>query len=93
MQEKKYIDARTAEQLVLERFEEETDPLSQLTQRQYEILMQIIDGKTPDEISKSLFLSPKTVRNNKAQIMARLGVSNTFELARFALRSGLVKGK
>lgn len=64
--------------------------LSQLTEREKEILILIADGNTNPEIAKLLFISPRTVDTHRKNLLKKLEVKNTAGLVRFALKSGLV---
>lgn len=67
-----------------------TDPLSNLTPRQREVLAMIAEGHTTNDIARQLQLSVKTVESHRAQLMERLGIRNIAGLVRFAIRAGLV---
>lgn len=47
--------------------------LSALTPREYEIANLLVQGMNPDEIGATLFISPKTVRVHRTNIMHKLG--------------------
>lgn len=64
--------------------------LSQLTDREKEVLSLIADGNTNPEIAKLLFISPRTVDTHRKNLLKKLEVKNTAGLVRFALKSGLV---
>jgi two-component system response regulator NreC len=66
------------------------DPLERLTNREREVLLLIIEGKTNSQVSEALGVSPKTVDNHRTRLMEKLGVHNTAELVRFAARHGLL---
>ncbi len=66
------------------------DPLERLTNREREVLLLIIEGKTNSQVSETLGVSPKTVDNHRTRLMEKLGVHNTAELVRFASRHGLL---
>ncbi len=51
----------------------ERSSLSALTPREYEIANLLVQGMNPDEIGKALFISPKTVRVHRTNIMHKLG--------------------
>lgn len=55
-------------------------PLSILTTREYEIANLLVQGMNPDEIGTSLFISPKTVRVHRTNIMHKLGCNRVNEL-------------
>ncbi|PYS02699.1 MAG: hypothetical protein DMG15_11155 [Acidobacteria bacterium] len=50
----------------------------------------LAEGKTVSEIANTLFVSPKTVHTHRQHIMEKLGLRNTTDLIRFALRQGLI---
>lgn len=64
--------------------------LSVLTPRELEILCLIGQGMATAEIAKHLHRSEKTVEWHRVSLGNKLGVSNRVELARIAIRSGLV---
>ncbi|RLA01810.1 MAG: DNA-binding response regulator, partial [Gammaproteobacteria bacterium] len=49
------------------------------------------EGKTVNDIAGILNLSPKTVGTHHTNIKQKLDVSNSAELARLAIRSGLLE--
>ncbi|MGK2883548.1 MAG: response regulator transcription factor [Rhodococcus sp. (in: high G+C Gram-positive bacteria)] len=51
-----------------------TELFPQLTQREREVLALVADGLDNAAISRRLFLSPKTVRNNVSNILGKLGL-------------------
>lgn len=54
-----------------------------LTEREKEILRLISLGKSNKEVARMLVISPKTVSVHRTNIMAKLGVKNSFELIRY----------
>lgn len=65
--------------------------LEALTSREREVFLLLAEGKSPAEVANSLFVSRKTVHTHRQHIMDKLGLKNTTELIRFALRQGLIK--
>jgi DNA-binding NarL/FixJ family response regulator len=61
-----------------------------LTNRELEILQQIVNGKSNKEIASDLLLSVNTVSVHRANIMETLGIHNTAELVVYAIKNGLV---
>lgn len=57
-------------------------PGQSLTRRQVAILQQILDGVPYNDISKTLFVSESTVKQEAKRIFQTLGVRNRFEAAR-----------
>jgi len=61
-----------------------------LTPRQRQILALIADGRSKIEVADQLGVSVKTVETHCEMMMRRLQVSDRVELARFAIREGLL---
>ncbi len=62
------------------RGEAKKGPLSNLTAREYEIANLLSQGMPPDEIGETLFISPKTVRVHRTNIMHKLNCDRSHEL-------------
>ena len=60
-----------------------------LTDRELEIFKQLASGKSNNEIARDLSLSPNTVANHVAGILAKLHVENRIQAAVEAVRSGI----
>jgi DNA-binding NarL/FixJ family response regulator len=65
------------------------DPFPQLTRREREILVLIAQGHGNQAIARQLFLSPKTVRNHVANILAKLDVPDRAQAIALAREAGL----
>ena len=65
-------------------------PLELLSQREREILMMVLEGKSSAEIGRELFLSAKTVETYRSRMMHKLEVSDLAGLMKFAIQNGLV---
>jgi DNA-binding NarL/FixJ family response regulator len=61
-----------------------------LTGRELEVLKLMASGKDNSDIAGELFLSPKTVKNHVANILAKLQLENRIQAAVHAVRSGIV---
>ena len=66
------------------------EQISQLTDREQEILKLVARGMTNDEIAKELFISPATVKTHIARMMAKLDAHDRAQLVVFAYESGFV---
>lgn len=62
-----------------------------LTPRENQILRMIGKGQSRTEIARAIHRSPKTVDAHRASIMEKLGIHDRVELARYAIREGLVE--
>lgn len=66
------------------------DPYGDLSPREREVLHLVCDGATTKEIARTLDIGVKTAENHRSRILAKLGLSNTAELVRYAARRGLI---
>jgi DNA-binding NarL/FixJ family response regulator len=66
------------------------DPYGRLTAREREVFHLISEGLTTKEIARRLDISAKTAENHRARVLDKVGVRNTAELVRYALRKGLL---
>ena len=66
------------------------DPYGRLTAREREVFHLIAEGHTTKEIARKLDISVKTAENHRARVLDKVGVRNTAELVRYALRKGLL---
>jgi two-component system invasion response regulator UvrY len=61
-----------------------------LSDREFEVMRLLVEGKGPSEIGERLHLSVKTVSTHKTRILEKLGVGSTAELVRYALENKLI---
>ena len=69
---------------------QEFDPYETLTNRERQILHLAAGGCSNNEIARRLTISPRTVEQHRAKVMAKLGLHNQSELVRFAIQHGIV---
>ena len=62
-----------------------------LTRREWEILTYIVAGKHNRDIAGLLDVSIRTVQTHRTNLMEKLGVHDSIQLVRYAIRKGLVK--
>jgi LuxR family transcriptional regulator len=68
----------------------EIDSMSDLTEREREILKLIFDGRCSSEVAQTLCVSKRTVDFHLARAYVKLGVSNRFQAFRRAVELGIV---
>jgi DNA-binding NarL/FixJ family response regulator len=61
-----------------------------LTKREYEVLGLVAMGKGNKEIAEMLFISVKTVETHKGHILEKLGLRNSAELIKYAIKNNIV---
>ncbi len=64
--------------------------LTDLSKRELEVLTLIASGKTNKEVADELFISTKTVDSHKMHILDKLGLKNTAELVKYAIKNNLI---
>jgi len=65
--------------------------IARLSERETEVLRQIVDGRSSKEIARHLDLSPRTVESHRVRIMDKMQAENLSELVRFSLGGGLIE--
>ncbi|MEO9967834.1 MAG: response regulator transcription factor [Reichenbachiella sp.] len=61
-----------------------------ISKREEEILILVCQGLGNKEISDKLFISVRTVDSHKSHIMEKLGLKNTVDLIKFAIKNGFI---
>ncbi|HLS91301.1 MAG TPA: response regulator transcription factor [Limnochordia bacterium] len=64
--------------------------LEELSARELDVLKLIAKGFSNDEIARTLFISPHTVKNHVSNIYRKMGMDDRTQVAITALRLGLV---
>lgn len=65
--------------------------LSDLTEREVEVLAALAEGLGNKEIGERLFISPRTVDTHRTNLMRKLDTHNVAGLVRIAIKAGLVR--
>jgi DNA-binding NarL/FixJ family response regulator len=66
------------------------DPEPELSERELEVLRLIVEGHDNAAIASALTISPHTVKNHVANILAKFGVANRLQASVQALRRGII---
>jgi len=88
-----YLYPSVARKLVRDYVKRVSDPKTvaeTLTTREREVLKLVAEGYTNKEIAALLGISVKTVENHRSNMMRKLDLHDRTELARYAVRIGLV---
>lgn len=62
-----------------------------ISEREIEVIKELVTGKRPKEIAARMNLSYHTIVTHKRNIYSKLGINNTIELAKYAVKTGLLK--
>lgn len=89
----RYISPEIAQKMALRQLgdsEAEETPFEQLSERELQIALMIVDCHKVQDISDKLCLSPKTVNSYRYRIFEKLSISSDVELTLMAVRLGLL---
>jgi two-component system, NarL family, nitrate/nitrite response regulator NarL len=67
-----------------------SSPVSELTPRERDILLEVARGQTNKEVAASLRLSEHTVKNHLRNILRKLHLDNRVQLTRYAFERGMM---
>jgi DNA-binding NarL/FixJ family response regulator len=90
MQGRQYLSPGLSQPSDQMRLRNESDSLSSLSHREFEIFRLIARGQSVSECAAALHLSPKTVSNLQSLIKEKLGVGTSAALVHLALRHGVI---
>ena len=62
-----------------------------ITEREIEVIKELVSGKRPKEIADILNISYYTIVTHKKNIYKKLGINHSVELAQYAYKTGLIK--
>jgi DNA-binding NarL/FixJ family response regulator len=81
----RYIDLKIAEAIAFEVTESEAAPHEFLSDRELQVLEELVKGTSINDIAALLDLSNKTVSAHKANILAKMKLQSSADLVRYAL--------
>ncbi len=88
----RYICNEVAQKLALRPYTGEyASPFEVLSNREMQITLMVIMGYGAPEISKKLFLSPKTVNSYRYRIFEKTNVKNDVSLTKLAIKHGVIE--
>lgn len=65
--------------------------MQKLTDRQWDVLLNIAEGRRVSEVAETLSISQKAVESHKYRIMRVIGATDRVDLCRWAIREGLIE--
>jgi NarL family two-component system response regulator LiaR len=65
-------------------------PGGELTEREIEVLRQLVRGHTNREIAEALFISEETVKTHIGNILSKLHLAHRTQAVIYAIKQGLV---
>ncbi|MCG2573335.1 MULTISPECIES: response regulator transcription factor GacA [Acinetobacter] len=92
MQGGKYFSADIAEQLASSYLSEtQKSPFDQLSEREMQVAMMVVNCHSAQAIADKLFVSVKTVNTYRYRIFEKLEIDSDVKLTHLAMRYGLIK--
>jgi DNA-binding NarL/FixJ family response regulator len=88
-----FFSTSASEMLLSHLLDATSDPNNalNLSDREREIVLLLVDGKSNKEAASLLHISTKTVETHRAAIMRKLGLKSVTELVRYAIRNKLIQ--
>jgi len=87
---KRYLASSIAQKLALSGLAGGGTPFDELSPRELEVALLLVQGLRQEEIAKKLSLSAKTVNTHKSRMFTKLQIEDNIALARMASQYGLV---
>jgi DNA-binding NarL/FixJ family response regulator len=88
---KRYLSSDIAQDLAVSAFDNRPEsPFEQLSNREMQIMMMVVNCHKVNAMSCDLHLSPKTVNSYRYRIFEKLNVSSDVELVLMAVRHGMI---
>jgi two-component system invasion response regulator UvrY len=87
---KTFLSQDVAQKVALQTLIGESNPLQQLTSREFEVFRLLAEGKRVEDVADMLKISQKTVANYYTLIKQKLSVNSPVEMVRLAMKHGLI---
>jgi DNA-binding NarL/FixJ family response regulator len=89
-----YISKEVANLLIGEVLREnESQPNKILSDREYEVLLLIGQGRSVTEIASKLCLSVKTISTYRSRLMSKLNIQSNTDLVKYMIRNGIIEAE
>lgn len=86
-----FIDPALATRMVFNAGSTEAESANvAMSNREYQVFLALVQGRSLIDIAEELHLSAKTVSTHKFRLMRKLGLTSVSELVRYAVRSGII---
>lgn len=88
---RRYVSPDIASKMLSDSLDGEKSPFEELSERELQVMLMLMDGSRINDISEKLHLSPKTVSTYRYRIYDKLGIQNDMELMKMALQHGVIQ--
>ncbi len=87
----KYVTLSLAEKLADQlEFDGQRPPHERLSNREYQVMLMLAEGKTVSDAAAELCLSVKTISTYRARVLAKMGMKKNAELTLYAVHNRLI---
>jgi len=87
---KRYISSSLANKLADNIFLKNTKQHDELSEREFEIMIKLATGMSITNISKELFISPKTVSTYKTRLMEKMKMTSNVDIVKYCIENKLI---
>lgn len=87
---RKYLTHRIAEQMAAQISFGNKQPHEMLSDREFQVMQFLANGKTVNEIAIELILSTATINTYRARVLNKLNIRNHAELTRYVMDAGIL---
>ncbi len=88
----RYVSSEIAQKMALNRIQSlDHNPFDKLSEREMQVMLMIAQGLSVPEISKTLFLSTKTVNGYRYRMFEKLNVKNDVELLYLGMKHRVIE--
>lgn len=88
---KTYICPESASLIIDQQARQDADPIETLSDREYEIMLLLVNGYSIGQISELLCIHTSTISTYKHRILSKLGLDNDVELTLHAVEKDLIE--
>ncbi|MFO7604572.1 MAG: response regulator [Gammaproteobacteria bacterium] len=87
---RRYVSPDIAQKMLSDSIAGEQSPFEELSERELQVMLMLMDGTRVSDISEKLFISPKTVSTYRYRIYEKLGINSDMELMKMAMQHGIM---
>ncbi len=88
----RYISRELSEKILFDKKDShQISPHEKLSEREFQIMCLLAQGKSVKEIAEKLFISDKTVSTHRVRILEKMDLKKNAELTNYAIRNELIE--
>jgi len=88
---RRYISPDIAQKMISDSLDGEKSPFEELSERELQVMLMLMEGTRINDISEKLHLSPKTISTYRYRIYDKLSIGSDMELIKMALQHGIMQ--